>query len=571
MSLPESAKGPWPQGRIDWSDGRFTAVEQKLGGTVDVKDQGRHVSSMPRADWERDGVSMIACWKEGKVFTPRRPFAGKLLSPEQARQAKLEMLEHGTNATRSVEQWVRYLATQEAREGGMYADGIDKVDAEQWPTFAREIFDSLYGEKPQQLETPAVGSEWIGELVNQAEAQSEWSDLREQVKGDPWACGIASGRVVTNLAARAKELLEKLPAQDPQRLQEDAQVTEEMLGKKNRLTKEAKARAEQAAQQAADALAVAQGLGALGAGELEALFADAASEAKEEVADILVSSANMSDLSTGALKSTKAAPETMRKLLADNPNLRKLIELAGRLRIRARKMQRTKTKYAPESIVDVTIGGELERLLPAELVQLVMPETELLLMRKLNEREALQYELEGEERLDRGPVIVAVDSSGSMQGIRNQWAMAVAIAVLEIAAMQKRPFVLMHFDGQVQKRFSVEKPGNLKLEELIEMVSFFSGGGTNFAPPLSEAHALITAGKQKDGVFARADVMLITDGQASWGDWAAKVKATGASLFGVAIDTKFGQSMEAELSGCAYVGGEALNDASANVDLLFGI
>jgi hypothetical protein len=65
--------------------------------------------------------------------------------------------------------------------------------------------------------------------------------------------------------------------------------------------------------------------------------------------------------------------------------------------------------------------------------------------------------------------------------------------------------------------------------------------------------------------------MLVTDGQANWGDWARQVKATGASLFGVAIDATFSAAMAAELTGCAHVTNEALNDASANVDLLFGI
>lgn len=560
------------QNQIDWSDGRFTAVSSKDGKTVDVKEGGRHVTSIALELWKTDGLAMVAAFAKGEAYASLEDFAGRMRSRTAAAALKLDLLETGGNLTRDVEEWVRYLAAKEAREGGVFASSIKAVSAEQWPAVAREIFDSLYSDSPKLADPQAAGSEWISELLTQAEGRPEWSALRDEVKGDPWATGIAAGRVVTSLAEKAKKLLEAIPKEDPQRLVEDAAATEDVLGKRHRVTKAAHKKAKEAEGQAGAALGLMEdALASLAGAGVEDVLAAAAKEATHEVKAIMRGEGDLAGLGTGALHSMKAPPETMRKLLAANPNLRKIAELAGRLRIRARAKQRTKTKYAPESIVDVTIGGELDRLLPIELAQLVLPETELLLMRKIQEREALQYELEGDEDLDRGPIIMAVDSSGSMAGIRNQWAMAVAISVLEIAAMQRRPFVLMHFDSDVKATFTAEKPANLKLETLVEMISFFSNGGTNFSPPLAAAHGMITMGKQKDGVFARADVMLITDGQANWGNWAQLVKGTGAALYGVAIDTSFRQDMAAELTGLATVGGSALHDASANVDLLFGI
>lgn len=544
-------------------DQRFSWKKSKDGATVTVYDNGRHVAAIPAKDFARDGEGMVEAWGKGQVYSPQVSHAGQLMSPAAAKESRLQLLERGTDATRSVSDWVRYLATIEAREDGVFGDSLDKVQAEQWPALVREIFDSLYTERPAVLETPGAGSGWIHELVTQAESQPEWSNLRDQVKGDPWSCGISAGQVAASLAEKAKTLLEAVPKEDPQRLAEDAQALEDALGVRHKATKRALKKAAAAAQQAEAASALAVGLGQV--------MGEAAAAAESELAEIQQGSTNMADLSSGALQSLKAAPEEMRKALASNPNLRKLVELAGRMRLRARAKQRAKTKYAPESIVDVTIGGELERLLPSELCQLMLPQTKLLLMAKLQERQALQYDLEGEERLDCGPVILAVDSSGSMQGIRNQWAMAVAIAVLEVAAMQRRAFVLMHFDDVVRATFTVEKPKNLKLSQLLEMVSYFSGNGTNFAPPLRDAHGIITNGKQKDGVFARADVMLITDGQASWGTWAADLKKTGAALYGVAIEEKFKPEMEKELTGCSYVSTAMMGNASANVDLLFGI
>lgn len=49
------------------------------------------------------------------------------------------------------------------------------------------------------------------------------------------------------------------------------------------------------------------------------------------------------------------------------------------------------------------------------------------------------------------------------------------------------------------------------------------------------------------------------------------MKKTGAALYGVAIEEKFSAEMERELTGCSYVSTAMMGNASANVDLLFGI
>lgn len=540
---------------------------RQSGDMVNVMNAGSnaHVASLPLKDFHREGERMLDAWNTGKEYTARRLFAGASLTPQQATDAKLDALENSPDASRVVDDWTRYLAASEAKEGGVMMAGVEAIDAEQWPSVCREIFGELYGKKTAPVEEVHPGTAWVKQLVDQAEETEQWQSLHQSAQGDQWAAGLATGRLAAALSEKARELLEKAPEQDPQRLADDAKATEELLGATHPLTVEARATAHHAKRAGEHMLQLLQ---TQGVGQI---VKKAAAEATREIAAIEQGMGQMAGIGSGALRSVQGTPEAIRQALAKQPKLRKIAEIAGRLRLRARAKQRTKTKYSPESIVDVTIGGELERLLPAELSQLVMPDTEALLMRKLLEREALQYELEGEEELDRGPVILAVDGSGSMAGIRNEWAMAVAIAVLEIAAMQRRPFALIHFDSQVQKVFEVPKPGNLKLQELIEMVCFFSNGGTNFEAPLSRAYDMIKAGERKDGSFAKADVMLVTDGQARWGTWPQQVKATGAALYAVTIQESFREEMKQELTGLAHVTERQLADGSANVDLLFGI
>jgi hypothetical protein len=54
--------------------------------------------------------------------------------------------------------------------------------------------------------------------------------------------------------------------------------------------------------------------------------------------------------------------------------------------------------------------------------------------------------LKGVENLGKGPIIVCQDKSGSMDGQRDEWATAVAIAMSELATKQNRAFGVIHFE-----------------------------------------------------------------------------------------------------------------------------
>jgi uncharacterized protein with von Willebrand factor type A (vWA) domain len=72
----------------------------------------------------------------------------------------------------------------------------------------------------------------------------------------------------------------------------------------------------------------------------------------------------------------------------DNPTLRRVCELAGRYRLLAQSKQRRKTAHGMDDLVGVTLGGDVGKLLPAELARLVLPECEDDLLRRLAERQA---------------------------------------------------------------------------------------------------------------------------------------------------------------------------------------
>ncbi len=218
--------------------------------------------------------------------------------------------------------------------------------------------------------------------------------------------------------------------------------------------------------------------------------------------------------------------------LRDDGRLRRIAQLAGRFKRIAGAKRRSKVRHGADEIVDVEQGADLGRLLPLELVQLVHPRTKLLALRNLIERQCLQYRLEGTETLGRGPLVVAIDKSGSMEGERDVWATAVALALLDLAQAEKRPFALLCFDGAVKHEVIV-MPG----QSLPEAGLFVpADGGTNIEAVVRRGLDII---EEKPGALRNADIVIITDGGSSSDnaqelrDRAAKL---GVTVLGVAID-----------------------------------
>jgi len=76
--------------------------------------------------------------------------------------------------------------------------------------------------------------------------------------------------------------------------------------------------------------------------------------------------------------------------------------------------------------------------LPVELARLADPEFELDALRRIVERQALCREHHAIEPVGKGPIIVVLDESGSMDGEKCHTAKALALALAWIARQQRR-------------------------------------------------------------------------------------------------------------------------------------
>lgn len=218
-------------------------------------------------------------------------------------------------------------------------------------------------------------------------------------------------------------------------------------------------------------------------------------------------------LETGDLKSVPLGDRLkLVDRLTGNRRLKQVADLVGRFRNLARGKQRDKIKRNRDEIHSIKTGADLEHVLPQELASLRHPTLKLDFYRKYSEKALLQYSLKTNEPLGKGPIIALIDISGSMSGRPLDWAIAVALGLVDTAARQKRRSKVIFFDTRVQKEVEFA-PGERDIHKIIDIAETGAAGGTDYEPALSEAQKMIETVNYKN-----ADVVMVTDGYCELSD-----------------------------------------------------
>lgn len=212
------------------------------------------------------------------------------------------------------------------------------------------------------------------------------------------------------------------------------------------------------------------------------------------------------------------------------PDMQALSEMVGKMRRFALGVKSTKVIDAPEEIYDVHLGNDLRHLLRSEYALLATPETSYEFYRKFFDRELLQFALRGSEDVGKGPIVVAIDKSGSMSGTPFHWAMGVAEALRRFSMEDDRDYYVMFFgSNNDRERFDFTKgweqreaaEGRSPFEKVLNFLSCQANGGTQFDGVLNEAIERCRQNFDDDGQ-SKADIVFITDGYAhldeSWID-----------------------------------------------------
>ncbi|HEZ2257677.1 TPA: VWA domain-containing protein [Neisseria meningitidis] len=172
-----------------------------------------------------------------------------------------------------------------------------------------------------------------------------------------------------------------------------------------------------------------------------------------------------------------------------------------------------------EEIIGLRLGKDLEYVLPSELALMADEETSILFDLKFLESKLMCFELQGmtyrdapteiiveqksQEDEKLGPMILCIDTSGSMAGLPENIAKAIALFLGTKAKSENRSCFVINFSTGIETFELTSKTG---ISNLIAFLRQSFHGGTDAAPALR--HALKMMGQES---YQKADLLMISD------------------------------------------------------------
>lgn len=220
------------------------------------------------------------------------------------------------------------------------------------------------------------------------------------------------------------------------------------------------------------------------------------------------------------------------RTLAERPELRELASVLGRSKAVSERQtvqrEQRRVRLRPvgigkSEVTGIRWGDDLSSLIPSEVALLAEPETAELFYAKLAAKQlsVLEYNrqklVEQEERrlvstqeeilVRRGPVIVCVDTSGSMFGFPERIAKATVLALAGTLVEHRRDLQVLAFSSQVRSfSLSYTTGGAPDLPALTQFLGGGFHGGTDLHKALHSAIQLL-----EERTLRHADVLVISD------------------------------------------------------------
>lgn len=266
----------------------------------------------------------------------------------------------------------------------------------------------------------------------------------------------------------------------------------------------------------------------------------------------------------------------LRNVLSRNPDIRELIRNLGRRSALKGPLRRlpqelakersalgvVKSVIAPAEANGVCLSGEWDSMLPSEaqLLASSRPMLRSLHHARRIERSLLSYDRSAwvEEQARRtkrseprplgksGPLIVCLDTSGSMQGAREMLGKALVLESLRQAHRQQRPCYLYAFSGQDQvQELELELTAG-GLQGLLDFLKFSFSGATSLDAPLEASVERLN----RDEDWRNADVLIVTDGEVPMPrekvvqDLERAQETEGTRIVGIVLGSDTGDVME---------------------------
>lgn len=225
--------------------------------------------------------------------------------------------------------------------------------------------------------------------------------------------------------------------------------------------------------------------------------------------------------------------EQFSKLLDQDESLRELAELLGK-QTRAQSLFEKeirdkvviKSEWHPKPAYRGEIDGlrysnDISSVLPSELAllkntaakklfQLKFAQKQLLSFKYQNDvldskEENIQEETSVEKQEPKGPIIICVDTSGSMHGTPENIAKTITFALSKIAIEEERKCYLISFSTSIETLDLTDFSAN-PIGKLVQFLRMSFHGGTDATPALKHAVKMLSENEWKN-----ADVLMISD------------------------------------------------------------
>lgn len=219
-------------------------------------------------------------------------------------------------------------------------------------------------------------------------------------------------------------------------------------------------------------------------------------------------------------------------LLQKEKSLQELAEMLGKMRQaryeneefiyenilihKARKID----LHRKDEIGGVYQDNHLPDTLPSEIAYLGDSTTENVFWKKFASKELLNFQYQGyrwvhhqqtqsivqqkTHKKEKGPFIVCIDTSGSMEGLPEQIAKTLCFAILKMASKENRKAYLINFSVGIKTINLFDLANSMDL--LIEFLMMSFHGGTDASPALIEAIRMLQTND-----YQQADVLIISD------------------------------------------------------------
>ena len=170
-----------------------------------------------------------------------------------------------------------------------------------------------------------------------------------------------------------------------------------------------------------------------------------------------------------------------------------------------------------EELMGIQLARDLKNTLPHELALLADPDLEILFDLKYLEENLMSFSMQGQTQAkvidqqqqhkkqlgQKGPMVLCLDTSGSMHGQPELIAKALSLFLAMQAMKQHRPMYLINFSTQVTTLQLTQAQG---IEDLLQFLRQSFYGGTDIIPALSHAMEMLEAAD-----FSNADVIVVSD------------------------------------------------------------